>query len=190
MAVQSIAHGVHQVGGRCVNSFIIDGDEGVILVDTLLLKEIGLVTRGLEEIGRSLDEVRAILITHSHVDHWGGAAAVKADSNAPVYAAEADAPVIRGADKPPVSPSPFYVKPLAWLIAALATAPQKSITSSRRPAEINFQDTFGPMILRDIHQDTHRISWTVMEVSCSSVTLPEQPKMEKWSVATSTVQHP
>ncbi len=150
MAVELIATGVYQVGGRFVNSFIIDGDEGVTLVDTLLPKEVGLVTRGLEQIGRSFDEVRAILITHSHADHWGGAAAIKADSNALLYVAEADAQVIRGAEKPPVSPTPFYVKPLAWLIAAAPPPPPAVVddfvseaSGDQLPGDLRAVDTPG-----------------------------------------------
>ncbi|HEX6300483.1 MAG TPA: MBL fold metallo-hydrolase [Acidimicrobiia bacterium] len=119
MVVETVASGVYQIGPRFVNSFIIDGDEGVTLVDTLLPKKVDLITAGLNKIGRSLEDVGAILITHSHADHSGGASAVKAHSNARLYATKADAPAIQGVQKPPASPTPFYVKPLAWLMAAM-----------------------------------------------------------------------
>ncbi len=100
MVVESIAAGVYQIGPRFVNSFIVDGDEGVTLVDTLLPKKVDLITAGLNKIGRSIEDVRAILITHSHADHSGGASAVKARSHARLYAAKADAPAIQGAESP------------------------------------------------------------------------------------------
>jgi glyoxylase-like metal-dependent hydrolase (beta-lactamase superfamily II) len=127
MAADSIADGVYQVGPGYVNSFIVDGDEGVTLVDTLLPNKVGLITQGLKEIGRSLDDVRAIVITHSHADHSGGAAEVKTESGAVLYAAEADAPAIQGAEKPPAAPTPLYVKPLAWLMAAMPGPPPAEV---------------------------------------------------------------
>lgn len=150
MVVETIAAGVYQIGPRFVNSFIIDGDEGVTLVDTLLPKKADLITAGLNKIGRSLGDVRAILITHSHADHSGGAAAVKAHSNARLYAAKADAPAIQGAEKPPASPTPFYVKPLAWLMAAMPGPPPADVdhfvseaSGDQLPGDLRAIDTPG-----------------------------------------------
>ena len=69
----SIAHGVHQVSG-CSRSFIIDGNEGVTLIDTGLPKKDGAIVEVLSSIGRSVEEVRRIGITHAHIDHFGNAA--------------------------------------------------------------------------------------------------------------------
>jgi len=150
MAVESIAAGVYQVGPGFVNSFIVDGDEGVTLVDTLLPKNVDLITAALHEIGRSFDDAKAILITHSHADHAGGAAAVKARSNAVLYAAQADAPAIQGAEKPPASPTPFYVKPLAWLMAAMPGPPPTDVdhfvfetSGDQLPGDLRAIDTPG-----------------------------------------------
>jgi len=150
MVLESIAAGVYQISPRSVNSFIIDGDDGVTLVDTLLPKKVDLITEGLKEIGRSVEDVRAILITHSHTDHSGGAAAVMAHSNALLYAGEADAPAIQGAEKPPASPTPFYVKPLAWLMAAMPGPPPADVdhfvseaSGDQLPGDLRAIDTPG-----------------------------------------------
>lgn len=99
--MERIADGVHQVS-RGVNAFIVDGDEGVVLIDTGLPRQEGIVIDGLSEIGRTITDVVAILITHGHFDHVGGAAALVEASSGQLYAGKADAPMIEGrAPKPP-----------------------------------------------------------------------------------------
>ena len=76
MAIEAIVDGVYEIGTRAVNSYIIDGDEGVTLVDTLVSGREALIEESLKDLGRSLTDVNAILLTHSHMDHTGSAAAV------------------------------------------------------------------------------------------------------------------
>ncbi len=127
MALESIADGVYQVGLGYVNSYLVDGDEGVTLIDTLLPRKEGVVADGLREIGRSFEDVRAILLTHSHADHAGSAAAIKAASSAAVYASESDAPAIRGDMKPPNPPAPWYVQPMALIVSLLPAPPPTAV---------------------------------------------------------------
>ena len=150
MAVESIISGVYQVGSGPSNAFIIDGDAGVVVVDTLLPKREGVIADALSGIGRSLDDVTAILLTHSHGDHTGGAAALKEGSDAAVYASEADAPAIRGDVKPPASPVKFYAIPFKLLIQALPGAQPVAIDhyvseigDNRLPGDLRAIDTPG-----------------------------------------------
>ncbi len=98
-----------------VCSYIIDGDQGVTLVDTGLPGRQGAIIETLTAIGRSLADVRAIAVTHSHADHVGGAASLKRQTEAPLFASALDAPAIRGNEP---SPPPLvldripFVKPL------------------------------------------------------------------------------
>jgi hypothetical protein len=82
MAIEPIVEGVYELGTRTVNSCVIDGDDGVTLVDTLVSGKGGLIEESLKELGRSRTDVKAILLTHSHMDHTGSTAAVKSASNA------------------------------------------------------------------------------------------------------------
>ncbi len=127
MAFESVVAGVYRVGPGYVNSYIVDGDEGVVLVDTLLPKKESLIAEGLSGIGRSFEDVMAILVTHSHADHSGSAAAVKAEAGADLYASEADAPAIRGDIKPPSPPTPVYVKPLAVVMSLMPGPPAVAV---------------------------------------------------------------
>ena len=96
--------GIHRIRLGYVNAFVIDGDQGVVLIDTGLPRKEDQIAKQLAEIGRSMTDIRAILITHAHTDHAGSAAAVKAMSGAPLSASPVDAPAIRGDERPPLPP--------------------------------------------------------------------------------------
>ena len=107
--MQQIASGIHQVS-KGVNAFIVDGDDGVVLIDTGLPRRHGAILDGLAGIGRRPEDVAAIVITHGHADHAGGAAALKSETAAPLIASETDAPVVRGdspAPPPPIMDFPI-----------------------------------------------------------------------------------
>ena len=115
-----VADGVYQVN-KGVRAFVVDGDEGVTLIDTGLPRREGALVSGIQSIGRSLRDVRAIVLTHSHVDHTGSAAYLKRESGAQLYCSAADAPAVSGAEKPPTPPvldrMPWQIlKPLLGLL--------------------------------------------------------------------------
>lgn len=116
--MEPIATGVYQVSGYS-RSFIIDGDQGVTLVDTGLPGRQTAIIEALKSLGRSVQDVNAIVITHSHADHFGGAAVLKGETGAAVYASTVDAPAIRGQVSTPLplvlDKAPF-LKPLFRLI--------------------------------------------------------------------------
>ena len=93
------------------------------LIDTGLPNREGLVSSGLESIGRQPSDVTAILLTHAHIDHFGSAAALKRETGAAVYASSVDAPAIRGAERPPAPPMfPSWMAPVINLVMPSAEA--------------------------------------------------------------------
>jgi glyoxylase-like metal-dependent hydrolase (beta-lactamase superfamily II) len=115
-----VVEGVYQVK-KGFRSFVIDGDEGVTLVDTGLPKRGGLIVDGLKSIGRSITDVRSIILTHSHVDHTGNAAYLKRESRAELYCPAGDAAAVAGKAKVTTPPfldrTPLQVlKPLFGLL--------------------------------------------------------------------------
>lgn len=114
--MEKVNDGVYQSVSGYANAYIIDGDDGVTLIDTSVPKKLESISSALEGIGRSLADVTAIVITHGHGDHCGSAAAVKAESKALLIASEVDATVIRGDAEPQMPPfmdKYRFLKPLS-----------------------------------------------------------------------------
>ena len=106
--------GVYSITGY-TRAYLIDGDEGVTLIDTGLPKKEGAVYEGLASIGRTVADLKAIVITHGHTDHFGSAAVIRAESGAHVVCSEIDAPVVRGEEPtplPPVANKLTFLKPI------------------------------------------------------------------------------
>ena len=68
-----VVPGVYQVRGMDLsNTSFIEGEEGVIVIDTLLSVETGRAALDLYRQHRGDRPVKAIIYTHSHADHFGG----------------------------------------------------------------------------------------------------------------------
>jgi len=72
---------------RWVNSYLIDEGDGYTLIDPGLRTEEAerLWTAVLEQQQISIDQIRAIILTHQHPDHYGLAGWFQLQSGAPVY---------------------------------------------------------------------------------------------------------
>ena len=136
LIVETNVSGVHLVPGPS-RSFIVDGDEGVLLIDTGLPGRHRRIVEVLTGVGRSLSDVRAIAITHAHADHYGGAAALKGETRAPLLASPNDAPAMRG-ERPITSPPVFsrfrFLKPLSALIPGADPVEVDHLVSEEDPA--------------------------------------------------------
>jgi len=72
--------------------------QGVHVIDAGVAGAETALADSLREAGRSLGEVRSILLTHAHPDHIGGAYRIRDASAATVFASEADQPWIEDID--------------------------------------------------------------------------------------------
>ncbi|BAM91158.1 conserved hypothetical protein [Bradyrhizobium oligotrophicum S58] len=72
-----VVPGVYQVRGLDIaNMTLIEGDTGVIVVDTLTSIEGARAALDLYYQHRGVRPVTAVMFTHTHTDHWGGARGV------------------------------------------------------------------------------------------------------------------
>ncbi|KIZ39295.1 alkyl/aryl-sulfatase, partial [Rhodopseudomonas palustris] len=76
-----VVPGVYQVRGLDIaNMTLIEGDSGVIVVDTLTSIEGARAAMELYRQHRGPRPVAAVIFTHTHTDHWGGARGVLDDA--------------------------------------------------------------------------------------------------------------
>jgi glyoxylase-like metal-dependent hydrolase (beta-lactamase superfamily II) len=129
-----VADGVHRFGTRMVNWYLIERGGGLTLVDAGMRGYWPQLERALGALGRKLDEVEAVVLTHAHADHVGFAHQVKASSDATVWVHERDAePGLRR-----FPPFRLYLRPTAWPL--LAHGLRNGLLATPDAAEVR---TFG-----------------------------------------------
>ena len=93
--------GVHLIAGLSQVYLYREADR-LTLIDTGLFNNTAQIFAAIDAIGRKTEDLRQIVVTHSHADHTGSLAALVERTGAQVLAHALDAPVIRGvAPEPP-----------------------------------------------------------------------------------------
>ena len=81
---------VLRLGGPLVSAHLLVDEEGLTLIDTGLWGVAAELRRAIKELGRHPGELRAVVLTHGHLDHAAGAAEIQAWSGARVWLHAAD----------------------------------------------------------------------------------------------------
>jgi glyoxylase-like metal-dependent hydrolase (beta-lactamase superfamily II) len=112
-----IASGIHRIGSDIVNSYlIVDGDD-ITVIDAGLPAYRRHLVAELATIGRTLDDVRALVLTHGDTDHIGFAAWLHQQKGIPARVHEADVERARLiVKKPNTGWGPVKVGPLAGFL--------------------------------------------------------------------------
>ncbi len=111
---RKIAEDVHSIGqfmGGHVHAFLIESNDGLILIDALFDTDGGPVIEAIKGLGREVQDLKHIIITHAHRSHLGGLAALKKLSNAKVWAHEWESDIVAG-ERPAQSVSIIPKRPL------------------------------------------------------------------------------
>jgi glyoxylase-like metal-dependent hydrolase (beta-lactamase superfamily II) len=112
----AVAPGVHRFGDRVANWYLIDEAGELTLVDAGFPSDWERLRGAVSAIGRSLDAIRAVVLTHAHDDHIGMAQRVSEELQAPVsiHAGDADrARRAHGGGRPNILP--YLWRPRTWI---------------------------------------------------------------------------
>jgi glyoxylase-like metal-dependent hydrolase (beta-lactamase superfamily II) len=93
--VHDVVPGIHLVTHGHTNCYVVEGEDGVTLVDAAYPATWTAVRQCLADVGRSASEVRGLVITHGHFDHVGFAGQLQRSYGVAVWAGAADAYLLR-----------------------------------------------------------------------------------------------
>lgn len=100
-----------------VAAYLIVTPDGITLVDAGLPGLYADLEREMDAIGRSLDDIRGIVLTHGDSDHVGFAERLRREKGVPVFVHAADADRARGGDKPKTAMGSMRLGPLVRFAA-------------------------------------------------------------------------
>lgn len=135
---RQVAPGVHRLGDEAVNFYLIEHEDGLVLVDAGVPGHFGQLQEQLARLGHKLSDIRAVLLTHGHLDHTGLAERLRAEAGADIWIHRADAPILadgpRSAmrhSKPERSMVPYLLRRPGALGAPLRFARMGAFTAPR-----------------------------------------------------------
>ena len=85
-----IAKGLHRIGSDTVNSYLVVDGDGVTIIDAGLPRYWNKLNSELAQLGLSINDVRALILTHGDTDHIGFAAQLYREKGMPAYLFPAD----------------------------------------------------------------------------------------------------
>lgn len=97
--IQTVTDGIYRLGTEWGGWYLIV-DDAVTVVDCSFPGYHDQLPNALAALGRSLDSVAAVVLTHYHVDHVGSAERIRAETKATVYAPAGDAEGVRSGRVP------------------------------------------------------------------------------------------
>ena len=95
-----LAPALHRIGNDIVAVYLIDTPEGVTIIDAGLAGHWSELLAELTTMGRTLSDVKGLILTHGDSDHLGFAERLRRDHGVPVYVHPADADRAKGGPKP------------------------------------------------------------------------------------------
>ncbi|MGW7683964.1 MBL fold metallo-hydrolase [Kribbella sp. NPDC054772] len=106
-----LAPHLHRLGNDVVASYLVDTADGITLIDAGLPGHWRDLQRELGVLGKSVDDIRGVVLTHGDSDHIGFAERLRSEHGVPVFVHAADAVRTRTGEKPKVPFGPAKLGP-------------------------------------------------------------------------------
>ncbi|AWB95183.1 MBL fold metallo-hydrolase [Agromyces badenianii] len=87
---------LHRIGSDLVAVYLVETPDGITVIDAGLAGQWSELTAELAAMGRSLSDIRGVVLTHGDSDHIGFAERLRHDHGVPVHVHAADAARARG----------------------------------------------------------------------------------------------
>nr|WP_042185777.1 MBL fold metallo-hydrolase [Kibdelosporangium sp. MJ126-NF4]CEL16878.1 possible beta-lactamase [Kibdelosporangium sp. MJ126-NF4]CTQ91893.1 possible beta-lactamase [Kibdelosporangium sp. MJ126-NF4] len=116
--MREVAKDVFCVGGTDVNWVLVRDGSDLTLIDSGWLGDRDAVEESIRAIGHRPQDVRAILLTHAHLDHMGALNHMHERYGTPVYMDPVEVPHARSGELEQATPTDLIVR--AWRPAVLA----------------------------------------------------------------------
>ncbi len=107
--LQRVADRVYRLEDRFVNLYVLDVGK-IVLVDTGTRRAEPRIRQGLKELGKEVDDIAVLLLTHHHIDHVGTAGVWKRESRAQVDLHRLDEPVAAHRERRKIHGTRFRMK--------------------------------------------------------------------------------
>ena len=91
-----VRDGIHRLTQGVVNFYLIEEGGRLLLVDAGAPGDWDLLVRAVADLGRGLNDLEAVLLTHAHPDHIGTAERARTTAHARVFVHQADAAMATG----------------------------------------------------------------------------------------------
>ena len=126
MSMKQLTAGLYQVT-RGANIFLLEtAPDELTLVDTGIPGAKTLVLSAIQQLGKSPENLKHILVTHADIDHVGSLAGLAVATGATVVASEESKAYIEAAKSPPHVPAP-----LSWIGGTIQRLVQKPIAVNK-----------------------------------------------------------
>jgi len=139
MTLKRVIDCVHVISMGISNAFLIEGQDGLTLIDAGYPDKEAAVFGAIRALGRSPGQLKNLIFTHAHLDHIGSAAAIVRATGAKTYMHTLDIPIAESGDPfRPLTPAPGL---LSMVLCKLTYHPEKRVD----PVAINQPLTDGEM---------------------------------------------
>lgn len=108
--MREVAEGIYRLGTKYINFYFVEDGGRLTIVDSGLPGYWDQIPGALALLGRSFEDVEAVLLTHSHADHIGSAQKLATDHDVRTYIHADDAASAKHAEVV----SPLKLVPYTW----------------------------------------------------------------------------